>query len=198
MPDFVPVAASIEFRITGLHTGGKKMYNIMHVDCGSPFPSLSEVRQVAETVAAWVDGTYNALWSSAITSDEVRARSNAEEPGPLWIETGYAAQGGLTGDMLPLNQSLCVNLLSGTTGQSRRGKFYVFPGDETSQTVGLYTVPYATDAIAALQGLESDLAAVGFALAIESRRRLALYQVESYLAQRIPSNLQSRKANRGI
>jgi hypothetical protein len=198
MPDFVPVAGSIECRITGVVTGGKKMYNIIHVDCGSPLPTYAECLSVATIVAAWVDGTYNQYWANDITSDEVRARSNAEEPGPVATVTGYAAAGALTADLLPVNTTMCVNLLGTLTGQSNRGKFYTFVADESVITEGLFSVGYATSLQTSLIALAADLAAGGFALAVESRRTLSLKQVVSYQAQRIPSHLRSRKANRGI
>lgn len=198
MPDFVPVSGSIEFRITGVHTSGKKMYNIGHVDCGAPLPTQAEVEAVATVVAAWVDGTYSSFWSSLISSDEVRARSNAQEPGPVAVVTGYAAVGALGGDMQPLDTTMCVNLLGGLTGQSNRGKWYTFTADETVITSGLFSAAYATSMQVALAGLQADLGAAGFALAVESRRNLSLVQIVSFQAQRIPSHLRSRKANRGI
>lgn len=199
MPDFVPVSGSIEFRITGFNqVSGKKVYNIGHVDCGSPLPTLAEVTAVAVSVATWVVGSYKSLYHEDIVVNEVRARSNAQEPGPVYVHNTINQIGALVGDIQPSSTTLCVNLLSGFTGLRRRGKFYVFPADETVMTDGLFTAGYCQGAEAVIELLHDTLELDGFALAVESRRDLALYQVEGYLAQPVPSHLKSRKSNQGI
>lgn len=199
MPDFVPVSGSIEFRITGQSTAtGKKMYHIMHVDCGSPLPTLAECQLVADTAAAWVIASYKSFYCSDIVVNEVRARSNAQEPGPVAYNTTVSQAGTLNGDRVPASQAMCVNLLTGFTGLRRRGKFYTFQADETVQTNGLYSAGYAVGVEASLNLLMADLAAAGFALAVESRRDLFLYQITDFLPQQIPAHLKSRKANQGI
>lgn len=198
MPDFVPVSGSIEFRITGLHTSGKKVYNIGHVACASPFPTLSEVTQVAVVVGNWCDISYYNMYNSTIRIVEVRARSNAQEPGPVYIDTTPNVAGTLAGDPLPLAQSLCINLVTGLTGPSQRGRWFTFPADETTQTLGVYNVTYKNFMETSLAALQADLQSGGFDLAIESRRHLALYPITGYVGQIIPSTLASRKPNRGI
>lgn len=198
MPDFVPVGGSIEFRITGQHSGGKKMYNIGHVDCGSPFPTLAEVTEVANIVAAWCTGIYKSVFNQAILINEVRARSNAAEPGPTYTNNTVNQAGALVGDQSSMDTTCCVNLLSGLTGQSNRGKFYIFLPDEGVMTNGLFSSAYAAGCEVVLSSLAADLATGGFALAVESRATLSLKQVSAYLAQPIPSHLRSRKVNRGI
>lgn len=199
MPDFVPVSGSIEFRIGAYSVAtGKKFYNINHVDCASPFPTQAQCQDVVDAVSAWVIASYKSLWTSDVVVNDVRARSNAQEPGPIAINSTINQSGALAGDRLAASDTLCINLLSGTTGQRRRGKWYVFPADETVRTNGLYTGGYCATAEAAMNLLLADLATAGYALAIESRRDLALYQVIGFLAQPIPSALRSRKANRGI
>jgi len=199
MPDFVPVSGSIEFRIQVQSTAtGKKMFNIMHVDCAAPFPTQQDCHDVVDAVSAWVIATYKSFWTSDLVCNEVRARSNAQEPGPLWINSTISQAGSLGDDRLAASDTLCVNLLSGTTGLSRRGKFYVFQATEAVRTNGLYTSVYCAGAEAALSSLAADIVTAGFALAVESRRNLALYQIVGYSAQPVPSHLASRKANRGI
>lgn len=199
MPDFVPVSGSIEFRITGVSLAtGKKMYNVGHVDCASPFPTQAQCQDVVDVVSAWVIASYKAIYCSDVVVSDVRARSNAQEPGPIAINSAIFQAGQLAGDRLPASQALCVNLLSGTTGQRRRGRWFVFQADETTQTDGLYTAAYASAAGLVISVLRDDIATAGYALAIESRRDLALWQVVGFLPQRIPSTLRSRKANRGI
>ena len=199
MPDFVPVSGSIEFKISAVSTTtGKKMYNINHVDCGSPLPTQSECEDVVTAVSDWVIATYKNFFTSDLVVNEVRARSNAQEPGPIAINSSINQAGGLTGDRVAASTALCINTLSGTTGQRRRGKWYVFQGDETVMTNGLFTSGYCSNAEAAMNILLGDLATAGFALAVESRRDLALYQILGFSAQPIPSHLASRKANRGI
>jgi hypothetical protein len=198
MADFVPIEADIEIRITGQHTGGKKMYNIIHADCGSPHPTLAEVTAAANAVASWVQTTYAALYSQYITVNEIRARSNAEEPGPVYTNASINEAGALLTDMESMDTTMCVNLLSGLTGASNRGKFYVFTPDEPQMTQGIFTSGYQTQCEAAMVALRTDLASAGFAMAIESRRYLRLRQIVGQLGQIIPSHLQSRKANHGI
>jgi len=199
MPDFVPVSGSIEFRIQAQSTAtGKKMYNIGHVDCAAPFPTLADVTAVVNVVSPWVIATYKSFFTTDLVCNEVRARSNAQEPGPLYINSTISQAGALGDDRLASSDTLLVNLLSGTTGQRRRGKWYTFQGTEAIRTNGLYTAVYSSAMESALASLAADLATAGFALAIESRRDLALYQVISFSSQPIPSSLRSRKANRGI
>lgn len=199
MPDFVAVANSIEIRIGGYHqTNGKKVYNIVHADCGSPLPTLAEVTAAVGAVSSWVSASYKGLFVDDIIINEVRGRSNAQEPGPTYTNSTINQAGTLTGDMVPMSQSCCVNLLTNLTGRSQRGKFYVFPTDEVVQVGGLYTAVYAAACETVLGALAAELAGAGFALAIESRRHLALYQVQSYSAQNIPAHVSSRKVNRGI
>lgn len=199
MPDFVPVSGSIEFRITGLHSSsGKKIFNIGHVDCGQPLPTLAECQLVADTVASWVVGSYRSVYSDDILINEVRARSNAQEPGPVAYNTTVNQPGQLTADMAPLSTTMVVNLTSGFTGFRRRGKWYIFTPDESVMTNGLFTSGYAVGCETVLSVLRGDLAAAGFALAVESRRDLALYQITGQLGQIVPSTLRSRKANKGI
>jgi len=199
MPDFVPVSSSIEFKITAVSTAtGKKMYNIGHTDCAAPFPTQSQCQDTVDQVSAWVIATYKSFFTSDLVVIEVRARSNAQEPGPLAINSTINQAGALNGDRLAPADTLCVNELSGTTGQRRRGKFYVFQADETVRTNGLYTSTYCSNMEGALTGLVALLDAVGQAYAIESRRDLALYQIIGFSAQPIPSHLASRKQNRGI
>jgi len=199
MPDFVPVSGSIEFKITVVSSAtGKKMYNIGHTDCAAPFPTLAQCQDTVDAVSAWVIATYKSFWTSDLVCVEVRARSNAQEPGPIAINSAINQAGGLTADRLAASDTLCVNLLSGTTGQRRRGKIYIFQADESVRTNGLYTSGYCSNVEAALNLLLGDLAGVGQALAIESRRDLALYQIVAFSSQPVPSHLASRKANRGI
>lgn len=199
MPDFVAVNNSIEVRIGGYHvTKGKKLYNIIHCDCGSPLPTLAEVTAAVGAVSNWVINSYKSLFVDDILVNEVRGRSNAQEPGPTYTNSTINQIGALTGDMVPMSQAMCINLLTNLTGRSQRGKFYVFPTDEVVQVNGLYTGAYAAACELSIVALQGELSTAGFALAIESRRHLALYQVQSVLAQNIPAHLSSRKENRGI
>jgi hypothetical protein len=198
MPDFVAIPADIEVRITGQHSGGKKMYNIIHADCGSPLPTLAEVTAAVNAVASWVQTTYAAFYHQSITVNEIRGRSNAEEPGPTYTNASISEAGALLLDMESMDTTMCVNLLSGLTGASNRGKFYAFTPDEAQMTNGIFTAAYQGNLESAMIALRTDLAAAGFAMAIESRRHLRLRQIVGQLGQIIPSHLQSRKANHGI
>jgi len=199
MPDFVPVSGSIEFKITVVSTAtGKKMYNIGHTSCASPNPTQSQCQDTVDAVSAWVIATYKSFYTADLVCVEVRARSNAQEPGPIAINSAINQAGALADDRLAASDTLCVNTLSGTTGQRRRGKFYVFQATEAVRTNGLYTSAYCSSMETALASLATSLATVGQALAVESRRDLALYAIIGYSAQPIPSHLASRKANRGI
>lgn len=198
MPDFVPVTGSIEFRITGQHSGGKKMYNIGHVDCGSPLPTYAQCVAVADAVAGWCTGIYKSVFHQSIIINEVRARSNAAEPGPVYTNNTVNQAGALVGDQSSMDTTCVVNLLSGLTGASHRGRWFIFLPDEGVMTNGLFSSAYAAACEIVLSSLAADLNTAGFALAVESRRTLSLWQVTSYLAQPIPSKLRSRKVNRGI
>lgn len=199
MPDFVAVSGSVEVRIKGIHTvSGKAMYNIIHVDAGVPLPDNSDCHTIALAVQSWCAAYYRDIINEDITIDEIRARSNAEEPGPVDVLSALGIVGSLGGDIVPLDQSLCVNLTTGRTGAARRGRFFVFPADELNQTDGLYISSYADACATALAQLDVGLLAAGEQFVIESRSTLSLYPVTGQSSQRIPSRLRSRKVNHGI
>lgn len=198
MPDFVPIGYSMEARLTGLHSSGKKMYNILHFRDTVPLPSYEDCEEIGLTLAGWVQDTYNVMYHASIRIVEIRVRSNAAEPGPVYLNTSIDEVGLLVGDQLPMAQSICVNLTTNNTGPSQRGRFYAFTADEAQQTNGVYTVTYRNVAEACMADLKALTTALGFPWAIESRRRLALYDIQGFSAQVIPSTLRSRKPNHGI
>jgi hypothetical protein len=197
MPDFVPVARSIEWTILAQHVGGKKLYNVGHCETHA-LPTLADCLNAVDALTTFCHDDYVALFSDQFTIVEIKARSNAEEPGPIAYNTTIAATGTLTGDPYPMATACRVHTTTGLTGQSQHGAFYAFPPNESQVTAGLFNSVYRGSLENILLALNGYFAAVDLTNAIESRRHLDLYPIIAFNARAIPAHLRSRRPDRGI
>lgn len=198
MPDFIPVNYSLEITVQALSVTGKKAYNVIHAKTATAHPTMADCLNAVDVMTTWLHDDYSALYSDKWATVSVRARSNAEEPGPVAFNTTMNNAGILNGDRLPDAQALRVNTHTGYTGQSQHGAFFCFPADESVQTNGLYHATYRGSAENILESLRLGLVAVDLVLAIESRAHLALYPILAFEAKAIPATLRSRRPDRGI
>lgn len=198
MPDFVPVARSIEWTILATNNIGKKVYNVGHCRTVSALPTLADCINAVDALTDFCHDDYVALFNNTWTITEIKARSNAEEPGPIAYNTTVSDTGTLSGDPVPMATACRVHLGTGLTGQSQHGAFYAFPADEGQITAGVFTPIYLGSMQNVLIALAGYFSAVGLTMAIESRAHLELYPISAFIARPIPAHLRSRRPDRGV
>ena len=195
--DFVPIASGMLATLRARHTSGKLVFNTIHARGPTTLPTITDVTLFANTVVAWIASDYKALYSQSYTCIDVTARSIATEPSPVAV-TASGQVGSQNGDEQPASTTMVSTLLTGLTGLSHRGRFFVWPADETKMTNGLFTAAYASATLVALTNLMGALGSAGIPWVIASYRHLTLFDITDNRPSIIPAHLRSRRVDKGI
>jgi len=198
MSDFVPIANLMQARVQGDVSNGKRIYHLWHFAAANAAPTAADCEAVASILDNWVSTHYANEYSNRVTINNIRVRSLASEPGPVFEYTSLGYVGDLNGDPLPLSTTCRVNLGSGTTGPDRRGSLYAFLASENEMTGGLYTAGYMADLHSIFVALMTDSDTANYPWAIYSRHRRAFHPITSNQPSPIPAHLRSRRVDKGI
>lgn len=170
MPLVVPNAALL--RCLWNLGGVPSAVNVYGVDNAS---SVAITQTLTNTVGAAVKAALTssglgAAISSQVSLASVGIRDLGSANAPEFIDAAVATAATGTGDLLPLNVSLCVTLRTALAGRSFRGRSYIWGWTETRNTsAGTADATAQTAAKAFVDAVESSLAASGLHLAVVSR-----------------------------
>lgn len=126
----------------------------------------------AAVKAALTSSGLGARLGSTISLANVGLRSIASPNQPEFMDAAVATACTGSGDLLPLNVSLCVTLRTALAGRSFRGRSFIWGWTETDNTTtGAASATAQTSAKAFVDAIETALASSGLHLAVVSRTR---------------------------
>lgn len=198
MSDFTATPHCIEATVIAVGTNGKRMYNVLNFSSPDALPGSSDVQDVADLVAAWVDSDYHTIFTDKLEVIQVHARSMAEEPGPEADAFPATGTGASSGDELAMSTTCVAGLNTGVTGQSRHGRFNAFQAVEGDMTGGLFTPTYATSLRTVLAVLITSSGVASLPWSVWSRHLGLLFRINNITVNRVPRTLRSRAIDHGI
>lgn len=152
--DVKPVANVIGFHLPG-------GYNQTNID------------DLATAGDAQVTAGYKPIMTAGMSYIGCDVRGLTSSVDLVATDASGAGAGGIGGAQLNNNVTLCITLRSGFSGRSARGRFYAFPtGAGELSAANLFVNTYGDALVAFLQDLQVAALAVGWHMAILSRRNL--------------------------
>lgn len=142
---------------------------------------------------------WNNSVGTTITLHQVGLRDINQPNLPEFIDTGTPAAGLATGDLLPLNVSLCVTLRTANAGRSFRGRSYLWGFTETANgATGTANAGLLTSAVTWVTAIQSALNSSNFSLAVVSRSRSIVSDVTSVQVRDAVWDTQRKRSLPGI
>lgn len=168
---FVPVPNTAQVNVRGTYLG-EQVENTLYVRSNTAW-SAATLQGLTDTIAAWVEGPYRAVLSTAWTYREVYAVDLASASGPTATTTPLGAVAGAkVGDPLPGNVSLCVSFRTGARGRSFRGRNYISGLVEPEVSGNSINLAFAEQVVLVYQQLliPDEYLQIGWTWVVVSRR----------------------------
>jgi len=152
--------------------GSKQLVNVLHFKFAGTY-GQSDIDALAQAVDNAVGSDYLPIITAGATYSQSVATGLENINDLTATDATNAGAGTSGGASLPNNVSFVVTLRTGLTGRSARGRFYCWPmGAGDLFSANTVTVALANQAVAFLQQVQLNAAAVNWALGIVSRRTL--------------------------
>jgi hypothetical protein len=127
---FHPVAGTVEVVLFAQRSGQERR-NVIHYQYGGTRPTVAELTNLANDMAADVIGAQKNLVCAGTDWYQVTCRDIHDQFGNM-VAIPVSGQGGTGGtNVLPGDSSVCMSKRSGLPGRSFRGRFYLFDIDES-------------------------------------------------------------------
>jgi len=164
---FVPAPniVQVELRAT---LAGQNIENRLMVDALEPVTETN-LADITNLVSNWAQSTYFDHLPSAVVLREVVGTDLTTQNGQQHtIAPEGGIGGGLSGEPMPNEVTLCVSLRSGNRGRSARGRLYVLALEKVQVSGNNVSGTLAANFVADMEALIDVLTTAGYALVIVS------------------------------
>lgn len=144
---FVPVPDTARVTMNFVGLDGGEACNVIYVGATDSPVSLSQMAMITLVVSQWANDHWRLEAASGWTLTTVEALDASTEDG-AYVVQNVQVSGTRLIDPLPAMNTIAVQLLTGRSGRSRRGRLY-HVGLSEEQTLGNYLTPLAADALIA-------------------------------------------------
>lgn len=166
---FQPVDDTARFAMVHDDSGSVNAINVLYFRNQTAW-GLTELGTAVSTLVGLWTANVVPLLSQGTRFLRIEARGERTQVDVSFqLQVTPAATGGVGGEALPLQCSLCVTHLSGYTGRSARGRTYFAFLPEEKGAGGLLYPNYADQFVTALETIRTQMSALGWTHVIVSR-----------------------------
>lgn len=194
---FVPVPDTARVTLNFVGGDGGQAANVIYVGATDTPVTPGQLAAISGVIALWSESSWAPVASNQWTMTTIEALDASTEEG-AYVVTNVQTQGDIVSDALPAMNTIAMQLQTGRSGRSRRGRLY-HVGLSEEQVLGNYVTALAADAlIAAYVALRVDLSAEEFQWRVASFQQegVKLASAETYPISDIV--LADRKVDRQI
>lgn len=179
---------------------GQQVINTFSYKYSGGAPGAAALTDFATQWWTAVKPSYQALSSTALRFLSVTVRDMAASSGGQVV---YNIPGTVLGsnsnDPLPGGTTLAVGARSATVGRYARGRFYIPPTGEDTQTAGVFSNAFMTLVTNLTLAVGNFIGPVSLPaqVAVASRKKVALYLITNYVWDNLVDSMRKRLVGRG-
>lgn len=164
---FIPADETVRIAINYRNGAGNTAVNVIYVKTNEAPVTGTVLTEMADVVEAWLENWWDSVASNYWTAYLLELRDQTLQ-NSIGLDRTVDAQGTLTGDPLPSQNTIAMSLRTGFTGRTRRGRLY-HVGLTEGMVAGDYVAPSSVAGlIAVYDALRTALSAADFIWVVAS------------------------------
>lgn len=165
--------------------GAQAFSNVLHYTKNAF--TVQDMQDAIDDMDTWIGGYLAANVSTNIHYDGIDGYDLRTAGGQVVTQNASAGNGGMAGDMMPINVALVVTRRTATRGQSGRGRIYVGHLPESTIADGVYNAGAINQALSYADNLDGQAVANGWTPVIV-QRWAAGQELEEPLTHQVTDN----------